>query len=139
MLSLIYPLHKSLGHAKSSQSSFIISWQWICNTLTVTTAHIKSSFCRLIPLYSFNSHSHTPCFYYCTPLYFCLLKFSFYEYVLLLCTPSILILVLLVLILVLHCTSDSYNSHSTTDCLPGLPHYIDSGRTTWKIPSLNNS
>jgi hypothetical protein len=31
-LSLIYPLHKSLGHAKSSQSSLLVSWQRICNS-----------------------------------------------------------------------------------------------------------
>jgi hypothetical protein len=48
----IYPLHKSLGHAKSSQSSLVVSWQRIYSSLTVTTAHIKS-FRRLTPLYSF--------------------------------------------------------------------------------------
>jgi hypothetical protein len=39
-LQLIYPLHQSLRHAKSSQSSLVVSWQRIYNTLTVTTAHI---------------------------------------------------------------------------------------------------
>jgi hypothetical protein len=52
-LSLIYPLHQSVGHAKSSQSSLVVSWQQICNSLTVTTAHIKSYFRMLTPLYSF--------------------------------------------------------------------------------------
>jgi preprotein translocase subunit SecG len=39
-LSLIYQPHKSLGHSKSSQSSIVVSWQWIYNSLTVTTAHM---------------------------------------------------------------------------------------------------
>jgi hypothetical protein len=43
-LSLICLLHKSPGHAKSSQSSLAASWQRIYNGLTVITAHIKSSF-----------------------------------------------------------------------------------------------
>jgi hypothetical protein len=51
VLSLIYPRHNSPGHAKSSQSSLVVYWQRIYNTLTVTTAHIKSSFRRLTPLY----------------------------------------------------------------------------------------
>jgi hypothetical protein len=51
-LSLIYPLHKSLGHAKSSQSSLVVSWQRIYSSLTVTATHIKSSFRRLTPLHS---------------------------------------------------------------------------------------
>jgi hypothetical protein len=58
-LALIYPLHKSPGHAKSSQSSLVVSWQRIYSSLTVTTAHIKSCFRRLTPLYSFNSHSRS--------------------------------------------------------------------------------
>jgi hypothetical protein len=37
------PTHKSLGHAKSSQSSLVVSWQRIYNSLTVTTAHTTSS------------------------------------------------------------------------------------------------
>jgi hypothetical protein len=41
-LSLIYPLHMSLGHAKSSRYSLVVSWQRMHNNLTVTTAHIKS-------------------------------------------------------------------------------------------------
>jgi hypothetical protein len=49
---LIYPLHKSLGHTKSSQSSLVVSWQRIYNSLIVTKAHIKSSFRRLTSLYS---------------------------------------------------------------------------------------
>jgi hypothetical protein len=44
MLLLIYLLHKSLGYTKSSQSSLVISWQRIYNSLTVTTAHARSSF-----------------------------------------------------------------------------------------------
>jgi hypothetical protein len=35
---------QTLGHARSSQSSVVISWQWIYNSLTVSTAHVKSSF-----------------------------------------------------------------------------------------------
>jgi hypothetical protein len=46
-------LHKSLGHAKSFQSSVAVSWQRIYNSLSVTTTHIKSSFRKLTPLYSF--------------------------------------------------------------------------------------
>jgi hypothetical protein len=66
---LFYPLHQSLGHTKSSQSSLVVSWQRIYNSLAVLTAHIKSYFCRLtslysvvllcVSLYSFNSHSHS--------------------------------------------------------------------------------
>jgi hypothetical protein len=37
-LSLIYTLYKSLGHAKCSQTSLVVSWQRIYNSLTVTTA-----------------------------------------------------------------------------------------------------
>jgi hypothetical protein len=51
-LPLIYPLHKPLGHAKSSQSLLVVSWQRVYNSLTVTTAYIKSSFRRLTPLCS---------------------------------------------------------------------------------------
>jgi hypothetical protein len=51
--SPIHPPHKSPGHVKSSQSSLVLSWQRIYNSLTVTTAHIKSSFRRLTPLYAF--------------------------------------------------------------------------------------
>jgi hypothetical protein len=66
-LSLIYTLYSSPLHThKGSQSSLLVSWQQIYNSLTVTTAHIKSSPRRLTPLFS----------------------------VVLLCTPSILILVL---------------------------------------------
>jgi hypothetical protein len=36
----------------SSQYSLVVYWQRIYNSLTVTTTHIKSSFRRLIPLYS---------------------------------------------------------------------------------------
>jgi hypothetical protein len=59
----MYPLHQSLGNAKSSQSSLVVSWQRIYNSLTVTTVHIKSSFRRLTPLYSV--------------VLLCTLKFSF--------------------------------------------------------------
>jgi hypothetical protein len=41
-------LYKSLGHAKSSQSSLVVSRKRIYNSLTVNTARIKSPF-----------HSHT--------------------------------------------------------------------------------
>jgi hypothetical protein len=44
--------HQLPGHAKSSQSWLIVFWQWIYNSCTVTTAHIKSSFRRLTRLYS---------------------------------------------------------------------------------------
>jgi hypothetical protein len=37
-LSLIYTLSKQLGHAKSSHSSLVVSWQRIYNSLTVTEA-----------------------------------------------------------------------------------------------------
>lgn len=43
----------------SSQYSLVVSWKRIYNSLTVTIAHIKSFFCRLMPLYSFSSHSHS--------------------------------------------------------------------------------
>jgi hypothetical protein len=40
-------LYKSLGNSESSESSLVVSWQRIYTSLTVTTAHIKSSFrCR---------------------------------------------------------------------------------------------
>jgi hypothetical protein len=52
VLSLIYPLHKSLGHAESSQSSLVISWQRIYSSCIVTSTHIKASFCRLTSLFS---------------------------------------------------------------------------------------
>jgi hypothetical protein len=52
--SLLYSLHKSLGDAKSSQSSLVVSWQRIYNSLTVTTAHIKSSFHRLTSNWQLN-------------------------------------------------------------------------------------
>jgi hypothetical protein len=68
-LSLIYPLHKSLGHAKSSQSSLVVFWQQICNSLTVTTAHIKSSFQRPTPLYSFVLLQFLFSFYHWLPIY----------------------------------------------------------------------
>jgi hypothetical protein len=42
VLSLIYTIYKSLRYAKSSQSSLVLSWQRIYNSLTVTAAHIKS-------------------------------------------------------------------------------------------------
>jgi hypothetical protein len=56
-LPLIYSLHKSLGNVKSSQSSLVVSWQRIYNSLPVTAAYIKSPFYKLTPLYSFSSHS----------------------------------------------------------------------------------
>jgi hypothetical protein len=45
-LSLIYTLYKSLGHAKSSQSSIVVSWQGIYNSLTVTAAHYEVFFAK---------------------------------------------------------------------------------------------
>jgi hypothetical protein len=48
----MYPVHQSLGQSKSSQSSLVVACQRIYNSLTVTTAHIKSSFRRLTPMYS---------------------------------------------------------------------------------------
>jgi hypothetical protein len=40
-ISLIYTLYKSLGHAKSSQSSVVVSWQRIYNSLTVTAEYYE--------------------------------------------------------------------------------------------------
>jgi hypothetical protein len=45
--SLIYPIYKSLGQSKCSQSSQVVSWQRIYNSLTVTTEHIMPSLHRL--------------------------------------------------------------------------------------------
>jgi hypothetical protein len=45
-LSLIYTLYKSLGHAKSSQSSLVVSWQQIYNSLSLQ--HTRKSFHRII-------------------------------------------------------------------------------------------
>jgi hypothetical protein len=45
-LSLIYTLYKSLGHAKSSQFSLVVSWQRIYNSLTVTAAHYEVFFAQ---------------------------------------------------------------------------------------------
>jgi hypothetical protein len=43
-LSLIYTLYSSLLHTRQgSQSSLVVSWQRIYNSVTVTTAHIKHS------------------------------------------------------------------------------------------------
>jgi hypothetical protein len=39
-LSRIYTLYKSLRHAESSQSSPVVSWQQIYNSLTVTSNQI---------------------------------------------------------------------------------------------------
>jgi hypothetical protein len=48
-LSLISTLYiKSLAHAKSSQSSLVVSWQRISNSHTVTTAYVKSFFTAAI-------------------------------------------------------------------------------------------
>jgi hypothetical protein len=49
VLSLIYILYKSLGHAKSSQSSLVIFWQRIYNNLPLTAAHYKVFFAQLNP------------------------------------------------------------------------------------------
>jgi hypothetical protein len=43
-LSLISTIYKSLRHAKSSQSSLVLSWQRIYNSPTVTAAHMKSNY-----------------------------------------------------------------------------------------------
>jgi hypothetical protein len=49
----MYPLHQTIGHAKASHSSPVVSWQRIYNSLAVTIVYIISSFRRLTPLYSF--------------------------------------------------------------------------------------
>jgi hypothetical protein len=84
-LSLIYQLHKSLGHAKSSQSSLVVSWQRIykshCNYNTheifFPQANSMAVLCvpsililvlRCTSLYSFNSHSRTPLYFVSYPL-----------------------------------------------------------------------
>jgi hypothetical protein len=58
-LSLIYTLYGSPLHTQSgSQSSLVVSWQRIYNSLIVTAAHMKSSFHSLIPfLPSLLNHS----------------------------------------------------------------------------------
>jgi hypothetical protein len=49
-LSLIYTVYSSPLHTpQCSQSSLFVSWQRIYNSLTVTAAHIKSSFHSIIP------------------------------------------------------------------------------------------
>jgi hypothetical protein len=40
-LSLFYTLYKSLGHAKSPQSSLVISCQRISNSLTLAAVHYE--------------------------------------------------------------------------------------------------
>jgi hypothetical protein len=45
-LSLIYTLYTSLEHTKSSQSSLVISWHWMCNSLTVSAAHYEIFFAQ---------------------------------------------------------------------------------------------
>jgi hypothetical protein len=52
-LPLISILYKSLGHAKSSQSSLVVSWQRIYNSLSVTAAYMKFSLYSLIPFLPF--------------------------------------------------------------------------------------
>jgi hypothetical protein len=44
--SLIFTLYKSLGYTKSSQSSLVVSWQRIYNSLTVTAAHHEVFFAQ---------------------------------------------------------------------------------------------
>jgi hypothetical protein len=44
--SLIYALYKSLVHAKSSQSSLVVSWQRIHNSLTVIPVHYEVFFAQ---------------------------------------------------------------------------------------------
>jgi hypothetical protein len=44
---LISTLHVSLGQAKCSQSSLVVTWQRIYNSVTEITTHIKSSNHRL--------------------------------------------------------------------------------------------
>jgi hypothetical protein len=44
-LSLIYTLYKALGLTTFSQSSIVVSWQRIYNSLTITAAHYKVFFC----------------------------------------------------------------------------------------------
>jgi hypothetical protein len=45
-LVLISTLYKSLGHAKSSQSSLVVSWQRIYISLTVTAVHYEVFFAQ---------------------------------------------------------------------------------------------
>jgi hypothetical protein len=45
-LSLIYTLYKPLGHAKSPESSLVVSWQRIYNSLPVTAAHYEVFFAQ---------------------------------------------------------------------------------------------
>jgi hypothetical protein len=53
-LSLIYTLYSSSLHTHpGSQSSLVVSWQWIYTSLTVTVAHTKSSLHSLIPFLPF--------------------------------------------------------------------------------------
>jgi hypothetical protein len=61
-LSLIYTFYSSPLHThKCSQSSLVVSWQRIYNSLTVTAAHTKSSFHILIPfLPSLLNHPRLP-------------------------------------------------------------------------------
>jgi hypothetical protein len=42
----MYTLYTSLGHAKSSQSSLVVSWQRIYSSLTVTAAHYEIFFAQ---------------------------------------------------------------------------------------------
>jgi hypothetical protein len=46
-----FPHYKSLGHAESSQSSLVVSWKRIYNSLTVTITHMKSSFHIIISFF----------------------------------------------------------------------------------------
>jgi hypothetical protein len=48
----MYSFYKSLGHAESSHFSLVVSWQRIFNNLTLTIAHIKSSFHMLSLLFT---------------------------------------------------------------------------------------
>jgi hypothetical protein len=53
-LSLIYTLYSSPLHThKRSQSSLVVSWQRIVNSLTVTAAHVKSPFHSAVDFLSF--------------------------------------------------------------------------------------
>jgi hypothetical protein len=57
-ISLIYTLYSPPLHTyEDSQSSLVVSWQRIYNSLTVSTAHSKSSLHSLIPFLAIPSQS----------------------------------------------------------------------------------
>jgi hypothetical protein len=54
-LSLIYTLYKSLGDLKFSQSSLVVSWQRMYNSLTVTAEHYEVFFAQPISFLAISS------------------------------------------------------------------------------------